>query len=176
MAVDYIIASILIVSALINSLALAGYWMTPDLRTATASRFVANLLIVNLLGCVILIPSLFVFGGTATVLSDTIPDSFTSKSIVGKIITENLTIENRVECMNRTVDGLNCSRWLIENDKQIVIEEVEESFETDDDDDDMGRHQRTRCWVFDLIIALGESMESSFCCVFFMECLWKFYF
>lgn len=172
MAVDYIIASVLIISAIINVLALGAFWVTPSLRT-TANRFVINLLIVNLVGCAVLIPSLFVCGNT----TDTIVGSSKS-SIVGKIITENVTIENRVECMNRT-DGSNCSSWIIENERKIVIQEFDERF---DDSDDMDgnkfvRRQRTRCWGFDLATALGESDFLYLLILGFSAyvCAWKMY-
>ncbi|XP_037036315.1 uncharacterized protein LOC119074334 [Bradysia coprophila] len=152
MAVDYIIASVLIISAIINALALGAFWVTPSLRT-TANRFVINLLIVNLVGCAVLIPSLFVCGNSI----DNIVDALPARSIVEKIITENVTIEDRIECANRTVDGRNCSGWIIENEKKIVIQEIAESFDSGDMDASkvVGR-QRTRCWGFDLATALGS--------------------
>lgn len=58
MAIDYMIGTLIAVSALVNALALGAFWVTPGLRT-TANRFVINLLIVNLVGCAALTPSLF---------------------------------------------------------------------------------------------------------------------
>lgn len=57
MAIDFIIGALLLLSASVNVLALGSFWVTPSLRT-TANRFVINLLIVNLVSCIILAPSL----------------------------------------------------------------------------------------------------------------------
>lgn len=147
MAVDYIIASVLIVSAIINALALGAFWVTPSLRT-TANRFVINLLIVNLIGCAVLIPTLFVCGNNAV-------DRPTK--VVEKIIAENVTIENQlVECVNGTVDGRNCSSWIIEKEKDVFFEEIDERFESGDDVSQVFGGHRVRCWGFDLATALGE--------------------
>lgn len=153
MAVDYMIASVLVLSAIINALALGAFWVTPSLRT-TANRFVINLLIVNLVGCAVLIPSLFVCGNAIDKKSTS--DSVSTKSIIEKIITENITIENRVECVNKTIDGRNCSSWTIEKEKNIVIEEIDESVESVAENK-LVRTQKTRCWGFDLATALGKS-------------------
>lgn len=170
MAVDYIIASVLIVSAIINALALGAFWVTPSLRT-TANRFVINLLIVNLVGCAVLIPTLFVCGNTID--KQSITES--TKSIVEKIITKNVTIENqRVECVNKTIDGRNCISWIVENEKEISIQEIDESFERTDGIDKnhlLGTHSRTRCWGFDLATALGEL----FVCFVLFFVLWKIF-
>ncbi|XP_075160469.1 uncharacterized protein LOC142233434 [Haematobia irritans] len=62
MTIDFLIFAVLIVSFVINTLALAAFWVTPGLRT-TANRFTINLVIINLVGCVILAPTLFLSGG-----------------------------------------------------------------------------------------------------------------
>lgn len=151
MAIDYIIASVLILSAIINALALGAFWVTPSLRT-TANRFVINLLIVNLVGCAVLIPSLFVCGKT----SDK-QDSVSTKSVIEKIITKNITLENRIECVNETIDGRNCSSWIVENEKNIFIQEIDKSIDGDDlSPAIVVTEQKTRCWGFDLATALGK--------------------
>ena len=61
MAIDFLIFAILLLSFIINFLALAAFWVTPGLRT-TANRFTINLLIINLVGCLILAPTLFLSG------------------------------------------------------------------------------------------------------------------
>uniref|UniRef100_A0A1B0BM47 G-protein coupled receptors family 1 profile domain-containing protein n=1 Tax=Glossina palpalis gambiensis TaxID=67801 RepID=A0A1B0BM47_9MUSC len=61
MAIDFLIFAVLLISFLINFLALAAFWVTPGLRT-TANRFTINLLIINLVGCIILAPTLFLSG------------------------------------------------------------------------------------------------------------------
>ncbi|XP_016987570.2 uncharacterized protein LOC108050401 [Drosophila rhopaloa] len=58
MAIDLLILALLLVSFLINLLALCAFWITPGLRT-TANRFTINLLAINLIGCCILAPTLF---------------------------------------------------------------------------------------------------------------------
>lgn len=64
MAIDFLIFAVLFVSFVINFLALAAFWVTPGLRT-TANRFTINLVIINLAGCIILAPTLFLSGGSA---------------------------------------------------------------------------------------------------------------
>lgn len=152
MAVDYMIASVLVLSAIINALALGAFWVTPSLRT-TANRFVINLLIVNLVGCAVLIPSLFVCGNAID--KKPTSDSVSTKSIIERIITENITIENRVECVNKTIDGRNCSSWTSENEN-VVIQEIDESVASVAENK-LVRTQKTRCWGFDLATALGKS-------------------
>lgn len=66
MAIDYLIGALIAASTIVNALALGAFWVTPGLRT-TANRFVINLLIVNLVGCMTLTPSLF--GGWSAVLN-----------------------------------------------------------------------------------------------------------
>ncbi|XP_022209772.2 uncharacterized protein LOC111065713 [Drosophila obscura] len=61
MAIDFLILALLLVSFLINLLALCAFWITPGLRT-TANRFTINLLAINLIGCCILAPTLFLGG------------------------------------------------------------------------------------------------------------------
>lgn len=58
MPIDYLIGALIAAATVVNALALGAFWITPGLRT-TANRFVINLLIVNLVGCVALTPSLF---------------------------------------------------------------------------------------------------------------------
>ncbi|KAM8705470.1 hypothetical protein ACLKA7_009858 [Drosophila subpalustris] len=82
MAIDFLILALLLISFIINLLALCAFWITPGLRT-TANRFTINLLIINLIGCCILAPTLFLSGvkslseqtttgATATVAGDSI--------------------------------------------------------------------------------------------------------
>ncbi|XP_055907146.1 uncharacterized protein LOC129942301 [Eupeodes corollae] len=58
MAIDFLIFGFLVISFIINLLPLGAFWVTPGLRT-TANRFVINLLIINLIGCCILAPTLY---------------------------------------------------------------------------------------------------------------------
>ncbi|XP_034485105.1 uncharacterized protein LOC117789990 [Drosophila innubila] len=61
MAIDFLILALLLISFIINLLALCAFWITPGLRT-TANRFTINLLIINLIGCCILAPTLLLSG------------------------------------------------------------------------------------------------------------------
>ncbi|KAH8406650.1 hypothetical protein KR222_001569 [Zaprionus bogoriensis] len=61
MAIDFLILALLLISFIINLLALCAFWITPGLRT-TANRFTINLLIINLIGCCILAPTLVLSG------------------------------------------------------------------------------------------------------------------
>uniref|UniRef100_A0A8W7PSG5 G-protein coupled receptors family 1 profile domain-containing protein n=1 Tax=Anopheles coluzzii TaxID=1518534 RepID=A0A8W7PSG5_ANOCL len=68
LAIDCLVGGLLLSSIGVNILALGAFWVTPSLRT-TANRFVINLLIVNLVCCIILGPSLLLnaFTGKAAV-------------------------------------------------------------------------------------------------------------
>lgn len=91
MALDYIIGALQLLSASVNVLALGSFWITPGLRT-TANRFVINLLIVNIVGCLALTPALWLNGGLVPeVHSETQPiydvDSTTSIANGGGTVT-----------------------------------------------------------------------------------------
>lgn len=82
MAIDYMIGTLIAVSALVNALALGAFWVTPGLRT-TANRFVINLLIVNLVGCAALTPSLF--GSSSSNSGSSISSSYNHIGIDGPV-------------------------------------------------------------------------------------------
>ncbi|XP_052867843.1 uncharacterized protein LOC128273828 [Anopheles cruzii] len=65
LAIDCLVGGLLLSSIGVNILALGAFWVTPSLRT-TANRFVINLLIVNLVCCIILGPSLLLNAFTST--------------------------------------------------------------------------------------------------------------
>lgn len=65
MALDYIIGGLQLLTAAVNVLALGAFWISPGLR-ATANRFVINLLIANIIGCLALTPALWLHGGLKT--------------------------------------------------------------------------------------------------------------
>lgn len=65
MALDYIIGGLQLLSAAVNMLALAAFWISPGLR-ATANRFVINLLVANIIACLALTPALWLHGGLKT--------------------------------------------------------------------------------------------------------------
>lgn len=58
MAITYILGGLQFISTIVNLLALGAFWVTPGLRT-TANKFVINLLIVNIIGCLALSPALW---------------------------------------------------------------------------------------------------------------------
>ncbi|XP_055847252.1 uncharacterized protein LOC129912983 [Episyrphus balteatus] len=74
MAIDFLIFGLLLISFTINLLALGAFWVTPGLRT-TANRFVINLLIINLIGCCILAPTLFLSGNMSATTVQTLDES-----------------------------------------------------------------------------------------------------
>lgn len=65
MALDYVIGGLQLLSAAVNVLALGAFWISPGLR-ATANRFVINLLLANIIGCLALTPALWLHGGLKT--------------------------------------------------------------------------------------------------------------
>ncbi|KXJ70599.1 hypothetical protein RP20_CCG023002 [Aedes albopictus] len=70
LAVDCLVGGLLLCSIGVNILALGAFWVTPSLRT-TANRFVINLLIVNLVCCIILGPSLLLNAFTSKTTAST---------------------------------------------------------------------------------------------------------
>lgn len=72
MAIDYIIGGLMLSSAAVNVLALGAFWISPGLRT-TANRFVINLLVVNVVACIALVPVFWQegrFGGKSHISYD----------------------------------------------------------------------------------------------------------
>lgn len=65
MALDYVIGGLQLLSVAVNVLALGAFWISPGLR-ATANRFVINLLLANIIGCLALTPALWLHGGLKT--------------------------------------------------------------------------------------------------------------
>ncbi|XP_062554901.1 uncharacterized protein LOC134219997 [Armigeres subalbatus] len=74
LAVDCLVGGLLLGSIGVNVLALGAFWVTPSLRT-TANRFVINLLIVNLVCCIILGPSLLLNAFTSKTTISTVSPS-----------------------------------------------------------------------------------------------------
>ncbi|XP_059610220.1 muscarinic acetylcholine receptor M1 [Phlebotomus argentipes] len=138
MAIDFFIGALLLLSASVNVLALGAFWMTPSLRT-TANRFVINLLIVNLICCIILGPSLLL---NCSAL---------------RPATEDADETPKFSCsLNRTAPG--CSTNIIfqetavsESKNTIVIAEIDEEVEELDESPGLGVH----LWTLDVAAALG---------------------
>lgn len=182
MAIDFLIFGLLLISFTINLLALGAFWVTPGLRT-TANRFVINLLIINLIGCCILAPTLFLSGAQQTT-------SLTTEESLDIIAQGNdhLTIHrNRDHGGDRTVEetidelvrgneservietstcnSTFCQEILIDEKSgyRTVIRKVDEGGYSNVIEDasrtDKSRMLRstpmTRCWSIDLAAALG---------------------
>ncbi|EDS32143.1 conserved hypothetical protein [Culex quinquefasciatus] len=153
LAVDCLVGGLLVSSIGVNILALGAFWVTPSLRT-TANRFVINLLIVNLVCCIILGPSLLL-------------NAFTSKSGGGAhppstvVVLAATTVTDRiVKCWNGTTT-IECDTILIRSNVNIEnVLHVKSSHLGDADDDDATGSKLTltkiRCWGLDLVVALGS--------------------
>lgn len=61
MAITYIFGGIQLIATIVNLLALGAFWVTPGLRT-TANKFVINLLFINIFGCLVLSPAIWMNG------------------------------------------------------------------------------------------------------------------
>lgn len=92
MAIDFLILTLLLFSFVINLLALGAFWVTPGLRT-TANRFTINLLVINLIGCLILAPTLFLSQATHRVANE---DATANASTVSLAAT---TSDDRIEIL-----------------------------------------------------------------------------
>lgn len=99
MVTDFLIGLLLLLSAVINILALSAFLATPSLRS-TSNRFVINLLIVNVIGCIIVAPSLLfnsnvirsLYSSGGELISETINGRVvSSSSIPGQPTTANDT-------------------------------------------------------------------------------------
>uniref|UniRef100_A0A1B0CFJ0 Putative muscarinic acetylcholine receptor n=1 Tax=Lutzomyia longipalpis TaxID=7200 RepID=A0A1B0CFJ0_LUTLO len=146
MAIDFLIGALLLLSVSVNVLALGVFWMTPSLRT-TANRFVINLLIVNLVCCLFLGPSLLL---NSFDLRDSRDDSNDLSDALSDI---------NCSSINGTAPG--CTENIIfketsvsEIKNTIVITEFEEKVKELDDEDD-SILPSNRLWTLDVAAALG---------------------
>lgn len=175
MAIDYIIGALQLLSAAVNVLALASFWITPGLRT-TANRFVINLLIVNIVGCLALTPALWLNGGLIPkVHSESKPiydsdDDFHVPSI--QTLPNHLnasTIFNRTTTTTTTtLIEVSPTKRFDENDVDIVgglhgqngqrdrINQTNEINDTWSPTKNIQYSDCTRFWGFDLVAALGK--------------------
>lgn len=92
MAIDYIIGGLMLSSAAVNVLALGAFWISPGLRT-TANRFVINLLVVNVVACIALVPALCINGGLKTAFHSSYDGEGNADSIVSATGTSRLVID-----------------------------------------------------------------------------------
>lgn len=142
MAIDYIIGGLQLLSAAVNVLALGAFWVTPGLRT-TANRFVINLLVVNVIGCLALTPALWLHGGLKPeqmIHSENMPifgsngngNSATSMPTAASAATLSLrdeygnndvklikSMSTRLECIER-IGSQRCDTVLIEQEDNVV--------------------------------------------------------
>ncbi|KAH8404300.1 hypothetical protein KR215_006677 [Drosophila sulfurigaster] len=178
MAIDFLILALLLISFIINLLALCAFWITPGLRT-TANRFTINLLIINLIGCCILAPTL-VLSGVKSLSAQTTGATANGDSIeyYSKPGNHQLTIrhhgqlveqEGIVESHNNTntIEIFKCNqshcRELTINERGdgILVTEIE----TKEDNLSAAVHNnitppmlpavQLRCWSIDMAAALG---------------------
>ncbi|XP_043652074.1 uncharacterized protein LOC122619299 [Drosophila teissieri] len=180
MAIDLLILALLLVSFLINLLALCAFWITPGLRT-TANRFTINLLAINLIGCCILAPTLFLglpgkSADVATSSAETL--EFFSKPgnhqvilrrngqlveqdgvVVRRNISENGdTVEtffkcNATYCRELTIDERGDGGFVITETE--THEENLSAFESSPTEAPILPPVQLRCWSIDMTAALG---------------------
>ncbi|XP_055541359.1 uncharacterized protein LOC129727504 [Wyeomyia smithii] len=160
LAVDCLVGGLLLSSIGVNILALGAFWVTPSLRT-TANRFVINLLIVNLVCCIILGPSLLLNAFTsksapvspstvvvlaATTVSTSVTTATASTSRNGSIATAvagippailvNTTASEDDSVHNRTGRIVKCrNATIIECDTILISINVNKG---DDEEDEEG--------------------------------------
>lgn len=128
MAIDYIIGALQLLSAAVNVLALGSFWITPGLRT-TANRFVINLLIVNIVGCLALTPALWLHGGLSpTVYSETQPIYDNEENTFTTIASPSLPtpqIDSTVKA-NVFVEIFATKQIFVQNDDVEIIADIHE--------------------------------------------------
>lgn len=175
MAIDFIIGAFLLTSAMVNALALGAFWVTPGLRT-TANRFVINLLIVNLVGCVVLVPSIFLCGNGdaicerreySTKLEKILNGTTTFESIASTSSSSTatasqqqshaaaaaaadaiwLSVQSDNNCNDANETDPPCT--IVQKDDIMIIGEINE-------EDNVLYISNYRCWGFDFISALGK--------------------
>lgn len=171
MAIDFIIGALLLVSGIINALALGAFWVMPGLRT-TANRFVINLLIVNLVGCIILAPSLFSCNinnnnnnnvsatntqkncqQTEFEFSSRIEQNFSSNTTIKRSFstietnnTDNYEQNNITSFVNVTKCENSSIECIVERKMNEITVNEEDEFNIDE----------SRCWGFDFTAVLSK--------------------
>nr|XP_016935586.2 uncharacterized protein LOC108014077 [Drosophila suzukii] len=180
MAIDLLILALLLVSFLINLLALCAFWITPGLRT-TANRFTINLLAINLIGCCILAPTLFLgLPGKSAELASPAGETleFFSKPgnhqvilrrngqlveqdgvVLRKNISENGDLVetffkcNATYCRELTIDERGDGGFVITETE--THEENLSAFESAPTESPIPPPVQLRCWSIDMTAALG---------------------
>ncbi|XP_063707834.1 uncharacterized protein LOC134836571 [Culicoides brevitarsis] len=141
MAIDLLVAALLLCSASVNLLALGAFWVTPSLRNGLANRFVVNLLIVNLVCCVVLAPSLLLNSITfdaVDIPATSFPVVATTQVVpdVGRFAPNDST-----DCVRHN----NCTENNLAATDEIQSEYIRDKF----------RFTQIRCWGLDFAAAVG---------------------
>lgn len=166
---DYMICILLLMSFVINIIAIGAFRVSPGLQTM-ANRFVINLLIVNLIGCMVLAPTLFL--NVSMYENKEVDESSIVISEVGlqelsvKENRENDVITRKEKLRNCTIFG-GCQTYTKvfednEDTEKIVIKHSRASSKNINDDtkEDIKRttvssSSMDRYWTIDLAAALG---------------------
>lgn len=160
MAIDYIIGVLIVLSALVNALALGAFCITPGLQT-TANRFVINLLIVNLVGCTALTTSLIYLNGT-TIFDYNVyhTNDLVSNSSSDQLITKSFEFTadtfEEIEESESFRSSLNSTNILIQNNaSEYKYTEIVENVPIEQ----QLNSENSRCWGFDITAALGKNLK-----------------
>lgn len=181
MAIDYIIGGLMLSSAAVNVLALGAFWISPNLRS-TANRFVINLLVVNVVACIALVPALWINGGLKTTFHSSYEDddgfrSFTSAESNNRLIVDEPPFDLNVQPLHNRyghhplpphqhlIDPVKLEEKisdkeigrdsLLQSIKSVIIERETGVVRTYDAD---GTHYDChRFWGFDLAATLGNN-------------------
>lgn len=145
MAIDLLVGALLLCSASVNLLALGAFWVTPSLRNGLANRFVVNLLIVNLVCCVVLAPSLLLnsitFDG-AVVAPPPTEVTFSTPTTSHDLIIPSSYVRfaaNDTDCVRYN----NCT--VMAATDEIQSEYIRDKY----------RFTQIRCWGLDFAAAVG---------------------
>lgn len=162
MAIVYIIGAFQLLSIAVNILAIASFWITPGLRT-TANRFVINLLIVNVVGCLALTPSLWLHGGllpTPYNGSEIVFDDSNEFRASFHKLTENLTsstVAEKSTVSQETVENDEAFKSQIrQNGQETMPNRTYNDNSTWTPTKNVQYSYCTRFWGFDLVAALGK--------------------
>lgn len=162
MAIDYIIGALQLLSAAVNILALASFWITPGLRT-TANRFVINLLIVNIVGCLALTPALWLHGGLIpSVYNESVNNELHPIPSSIRAIELNATLSVKPTVF---IEVISTNQYNEDDDVEIIAKIKEDDQKTISNrtnnttwspTKNIQYSDCTRFWGFDLVAALGK--------------------
>lgn len=178
MAIDYIIGGLMLSSAAVNVLALGAFWISPGLRT-TANRFVINLLVVNVVACIALVPALWLNGGLKTTFHSSYDDedefgTFASAASNNRLVVDEPQFDLNVQPLHMRYGHHLPRPHLIDptridekiNDKESARDSLLQSIESAiieretgvlrGNDADEIHFDCHRFWGFDLAATLGK--------------------